>query len=195
MEAPRLFMPYRTLQKDGTVEESFAERNKTDALQGPSGNKTPLLLTSSAGASRDCAKTSLSPASEQDSQDSDRDSSSSSPESQTLFDPSGYSSRTYPDSSPRTAVGTSESCLERWPTSGTAWHGGFSTAVTSECRSDEGGCSSSETHLADILEPSVAERFYLSARAARGILRRAEKRGRELPPALAQALRNLAGGA
>src|ERR1700690_432884 len=55
----------------------------------------------------------------EDSQESDPASSTSSPASSTLFDPDGFSSRTYPGCSPRTAVGTSESCLERWPTSGT----------------------------------------------------------------------------
>jgi hypothetical protein len=134
------------------------------------------------------AKTSPLQDADEGSPATDQDSSLSSPESQTLFDPNGFSSRTYPDCSPRTAVGTSESCLERWPTSGMAWDGGFSTAVSSECRSAAGECSSSETTLADVLEPNVPQRFYLSARAARGILRRAEKRGRELPPALAEAL-------
>src|SRR5207249_3565471 len=38
----------------------------------------------------------------------------------------------------------------------------------------------------------VPPRFFLSPRAARGILRRAEKRGRELPHRLHQALESLA---
>jgi hypothetical protein len=120
--------------------------------------------------------------------------STSSPESQTLFDPDGFSSRTYPGCSARTAVGTSESLLERWPTSGTAWPGGFSTHVSSECRSAAGACSSSEPALTEILEPpgSVPGRYSLSARAALGILRRAEKRGRTLPGHLALALRAVA---
>jgi len=96
-------------------------------------------------------------------------SSSSSPESSTLFDPDGFSSRTYPVSSLATAVGTSESSLERWPTSGMAWDGGFSTAVSSECRSADGACSSSEPSLTEILEPpqDVPVKYSLSARAAR----------------------------
>jgi len=85
--------------------------------------------------------------------------------------------------------------LERWPTSGTAWHGGFSTHVSSECRSDEDGCSSSEPSLTEILESpqTVPAKYSLSARAARGILRRAEKRGRTLPGHLAVALEAVAG--
>jgi hypothetical protein len=43
--------------------------------------------------------------------------------------------------------------------------------------------------LSDILETGdVPRRFYLSGRACRGILRRAEKRGKELPEALKLAL-------
>jgi site-specific DNA-cytosine methylase len=46
--------------------------------------------------------------------------------------------------------------------------------------------------LADVLLETVPDRFFLSPRAAAGILRRAEKRGRELPRALAEALTALA---
>src|SRR5262245_27318895 len=93
-------------------------------------SRVPALLISSAAGSP--ARTSQWPDAAPASTEADPASSTSSPESLTLFNPDGYSSRTYPDCSPRTAVGTSEACLERWPTSGTAWHGGFSTAVTSE---------------------------------------------------------------
>ena len=48
--------------------------------------------------------------------------------------------------------------------------------------------------LSDVLEEngSVPQRFYLTARACRGILRRAGKRGKELPPALERALKAVA---
>ncbi len=120
--------------------------------------------------------------------------SSSSPGSSRLFDPDGYSSRTYPVSSLQTAVGTSEQSLERWPTSGTAWRGGFSTHVSSECRSDDAGCSSSEPSLMEILEEpqNVPAKYSLSGRAAQGILRRAHKRGRSLPSHLSRALETVA---
>jgi hypothetical protein len=60
----------------------------------------------------------------------------------------------------------------------------FWTLNTSEYPSD-GDASS----LSDILETGeVPERYYLSATACRGILRRAEKRGKELPEALKSAL-------
>jgi DNA (cytosine-5)-methyltransferase 1 len=49
--------------------------------------------------------------------------------------------------------------------------------------------------LSDILEPPGPHlaRYCLSPRAALGILRRAERRGRVLPAALREALENLAG--
>jgi hypothetical protein len=53
---------------------------------------------------------------------------------------------------------------------------------------DEGVCS-----LSDILETGdVPPQYYLSAKACRGILRRADKRGKELPPQLALALQAVA---
>lgn len=65
--------------------------------------------------------------------------------------------------------------------------GDCSTLNTSECPNDVAVCS-----LSDILEAHVHPRFYLSPRAARGILRRAAKRGRELPRHLREALADLA---
>ena len=48
--------------------------------------------------------------------------------------------------------------------------------------------------LSDILETGdVPQRYYLTARACAGILRRAEKRGKTLPPQLALALKAVAG--
>lgn len=138
-------------------------------------------LISSAAASH--AKTSPSPARGPGSQAHAPASSTSSRASRLPFNPPGCSSRTYPDCSPRTAVGTSESCLPRWPTSGTAWPGGCSTHVTSESPSGAVECS-----LSDILEATTDERYLLSARAARGVLRRAGARGRRLPDTLEDAL-------
>jgi hypothetical protein len=58
------------------------------------------------------------------------------------------------------------------------------TLSTSEYPSD--GVASS---LSDVLETGeLPQRFFLSGRACRGILRRAEKRGKTLPPPLAHAL-------
>jgi hypothetical protein len=45
-----------------------------------------------------------------------------------------------------------------------------------------------ESTLSQILEANVPEKYYLSARACRGILNRAAKRGKELPAMLKEAL-------
>jgi hypothetical protein len=67
---------------------------------------------------------------------------------------------------------------------------GFLTLSSSEWPKDAAVCS-----LSDILERgSVPQRYYLSPRACAGILRRAEKRGKELPPALLKALKAVAAG-
>jgi hypothetical protein len=157
-----------------------------------SANKLPPLISSQAVSP---AKTSPSPAVVPDSTESGQDSSSSSPGSQgSLSDLEGGSSlRTYPDSFPPLPeierVETLQSYSRRWPTSGfTTSPGECWTADTSECPSG-GGVS---TSLADVLLDEVPARFFLSPRAAAGILRRAEKRGRALPPALAGALQALA---
>ena len=50
------------------------------------------------------------------------------------------------------------------------------------------GEGSSACSLASILEQSVAPKYFLSKKACAGILRRAEKRGKELPPSLKLAL-------
>jgi hypothetical protein len=49
--------------------------------------------------------------------------------------------------------------------------------------------------LSDVLEATgtVPQKFYLSPRACAGILRRADKRGKELPAALREALEASAG--
>ena len=72
--------------------------------------------------------------------------------------------------------------------SGMGGRGLFLTLSTSEFRN--GAVVSS---LSDILETgSVPQRFFLSAKACAGILRRAAKRGKKLPPQLEAALRMVA---
>jgi hypothetical protein len=67
-------------------------------------------------------------------------------------------------------------------------HTAFLTLNTSEWHSAAAVCS-----LSDTLEiGDLPQRYFLSATACKGILRRAEKRGKELPPALAQALQSVA---
>jgi len=60
----------------------------------------------------------------------------------------------------------------------------FLTLSTSEWPNDAAVCS-----LSDVLETGVVpQRFYLSAKACQGILRRAAKRGKKLPQQLHDAL-------
>lgn len=107
------------------------------------------------------------------------------------------SSRTFRDSSPAMPAATLGGSSVRWSGSGTAWRGGSSTAAGSACPSAADGSSSSRcdaviTTLTDVLQPSAPQRYSLSGRAATGILRRAAKRGRALPPELEEALESLA---
>ena len=66
-------------------------------------------------------------------------------------------------------------------------HPGFVTGWISS------GKQNKQVTLSEILESSVSERYYLSAQACAGILRRAEKRGKDLPTALRLALEQVAG--
>ena len=63
-----------------------------------------------------------------------------------------------------------------WPGENTTVNFGESPSVVKESR------------LSQILEDSVPEKYYLSAKACRGILTRAERRGKTLPPELEAAL-------
>ena len=114
------------------------------------------------------------------------DCSLSSSESLTLFDHAGSCLRMSPAPYRRKTGETWEPFSVTWPTSGTASGGEFSTHSTSECPSGAVECS-----LSGILEATPHRRYALSARAARGILRRAGARGRALPEALEAALVSL----
>lgn len=65
----------------------------------------------------------------------------------------------------------------------TALPGVSSTLNITECPSDV-----RESTLSQILDLNAPERYNLSAKACAGILRRAQKRGKELPPMLREAL-------
>ena len=69
-----------------------------------------------------------------------------------------------------------------WETA-TVLHGGCSTHNTSESLKD-----AVESSLSEVLQMNAPEKYSLSAKACRGILRRAEKRGKVLPPMLQEAL-------
>ena len=65
----------------------------------------------------------------------------------------------------------------------TALHGESWTPVTTECPND-----AVEYRLSQILQEDAPHRFYLTSKACAGILRRAKKRGKELPAMLREAL-------
>ena len=67
------------------------------------------------------------------------------------------------------------------------WNGFTSGCISSDKPHD---CKT----LSDVLETGhLLKKYYLSPKACRGILRRAEKRGKALPLTLAQALQEAAG--
>jgi hypothetical protein len=144
-------------------------------------------LISSAEASRERAKTSPSPADAEGSTGTAPACSSSSHGSQMSFAHDGSWSRTSQGFSPLPTAETLPSFSARWPTSGMASPGGYLTLDSSESPNGAVECS-----LSDILEATPSPRYGLSARAARGILRRAAARGRTLPAELEAALTALA---
>lgn len=102
--------------------------------------------------------------------------------------PAGWYGRTSPASSPRTEGGILVPSSGCWQNSGMGSPTAFLTLSTLEWPSDAAVCS-----LSDILETgAVPQRYFLSATACQGILRRADKLGKELPAPLAAALQAVA---
>lgn len=110
--------------------------------------------------------------------------------------PAGSSGRTSPVCSAWTEGELSPPSSEGWQNAGMVsptecWTLSLSEWTDTSALSlrDDGVCS-----LSDILETGdVPPQYYLSARACAGILRRAEKRGKDLPPQLRLALEAVAG--
>jgi len=110
--------------------------------------------------------------------------------------PAGSYGRTSPVCSRWTAGELSPPSSEGWQTAGMVsptecWTLSLSesTGLDGLSLSDDGVCS-----LSDVLATGdVPQRYYLSARACAGILRRAAKRGKELPTLLRRALETVAG--
>lgn len=90
---------------------------------------------------------------------------------------------------PKTKARPSQRCKTSWSVAGIRWHGECLTLNSSEWPKDAAVCS-----LSDILIPDAPQRYFLSARACAGILRRAEIRGKSLPPQLDAVLRAAASG-
>lgn len=117
-------------------------------------------------------------------------------------EPGGVSGRTSPGRSARTTDETLLLWLARWlaadsihrPMDGVvpvllSAREGWSSGACWTRSSSDWHSAASVCSLSSILETGkVARRFYLSPKACAGILRRAEKRGRELPAHLRQAL-------
>ena len=102
----------------------------------------------------------------------------------TLNAPRGWYGRTSPESCHLTKEGILETSSEGWQNSGMGSPTEFWTLNTSEFPKDAVVSS-----LSDILETGdLPRRFFLSPTACRGILCRAEKRGKELPRQLREAL-------
>ena len=103
----------------------------------------------------------------------------------TKLNPNGSSSRMSLASCHRTTEGILLPSCEKWRTSGMGALTGFLTLNTSEFHKDADACL-----LSGILMEigDVPQRFYLSQKACEGILRRAERRGKQLPQMLRQAL-------
>lgn len=120
------------------------------------------------------------------SREIDPDSFGSLPEWLDEFNHAGFCSRTFPVSCTATEDETWAPLSERWPTSGTISAGEFSTHDTSESPSDAVECS-----LPGILEANPDPRYMLSVKAARLVLRSAERRGRNLPVELKLALQSM----
>lgn len=185
-----------TRKQNGRGTYVFDERqvtSKTNRSNPKEGDPAPtmhdpsrFLLTSSSGDSR--ARTSQLPDAERGFRLSDQDSSLSLSELLESYGPDGYWSRTFPDFSHRREVPTSRGSGTSLPNAGMDWRGESWTANISE--SPSGGVGST---LSDILEARVPRKYFLSPKAAAGILRRAERRGKALPPRLEQALTMLAG--
>jgi len=142
-----------------------------------------LGLTSSAEDSR--ARTLVLRVEESDWLGSVRDYGTSSIVSLVRSLPAGFSSRTSLACYPATEDEILPSSFQGWQSSGMGGPTGFWTANFSEFHRDASVCS-----LSDVLEtpgPHL-ERYTLSARACRGILRRSARRGKQLPPSLQVAL-------
>lgn len=100
----------------------------------------------------------------------------------------GSSGKTSPVSCQVEVDGTLVPSSGRWHTSGMGSRTECWTLNTTEWPSDAAVCLLSDT----VETGDVPHRYFLSARACQGILRRAERRQKTLPPQLLAALRSVA---
>lgn len=162
------------------------KRGETGAVDSTGREAVYQPLTSSPGGSP--AKTYPSPVAEQGSLALEVGSGGSFTGSLESYSQLGFSWKTSLGCCLATGDETSEACSHRWETSGISWNGECWTRATSEFPNGGGVCS-----LSDILEDRPHARFSLSQKAAAGILKRAARRERTLPPHLEAALQEVAG--
>lgn len=95
----------------------------------------------------------------------------------------GLSGRTSQERSQASGGRLIASSCQRWMRSGMVWHGEYWMRSFSVWPKDANVCS-----LLEVLEPCVARKYFLSAKACRGIISRADRRGKPLPKRLRDAL-------
>lgn len=88
----------------------------------------------------------------------------------------GLSGRTSQERSQASGGRLIASSCQRWMRSGMVWHGEYWMRSFSVWPKDANVCS-----LLEVLEPCVARKYFLSAKACRGIISRADRRGKPLP--------------
>ena len=111
------------------------------------------------------------------------------------------SGRTYPARLVPSAELHSGSYSRSWMNSGTVWRGEYSMRNSPEYATgrlvDSSGRSrnaAGASSLSEFLEARTPQRYSLSAKACEGIIRRAEKRGKDLPEMLRKALEQAIAG-
>jgi hypothetical protein len=154
---------------------------------GENGNMLPRVLTSSTEDSP--VRTFQWPATGAVLLETDPDSGTNFSESCRICGHDGRLLRMSLDFYPLTGETISESSLTGFAGSGIASDGRYWTRNTSESRNAADAFS-----LSQVLQSEPSKKFYLSARAAAGILRRALRRGKELPAPLQAALSRVAEG-
>lgn len=103
--------------------------------------------------------------------------------------PGGSYGKTSPELFRLAEDGTSGHSSGRWMNAGITSHGECLMLDFSECPSDD-----VESSLSDILETgAIPQRYFLSAKACEGILRRAENRGKAMPVWMEASLRAVVG--
>lgn len=183
--APLVVTPW-----DAQTKRIHSDKGMAPSLQADrkGGQRMPYVqLTSSAEGSR--ARTLALPDAGQGFLAPDPASGGSLTESLARYGPPGFSSRMFPDSLVPTGETILRSSSQRWESAGMGTPTEYWTQDISESPRD-----AVESTLSDILvdAATIPQRYYLSPKAAAGILRRAESRGKELPEVLETALRFLA---